>query len=139
MEPCKYAYFLLAGPLERAFLAYVAVQRVTKDELNHLLGRGLLIEADGTSPRTAGKSVPLPTRSITEQGLLSRSTTIGLIIEVAGLVYATRRRLRNCSIRKVLAEHLEQCRVSGGARSEEHTSELQSLMRTSYAVLCLKK
>src|SRR3546814_4415679 len=27
----------------------------------------------------------------------------------------------------------------GGARSEEHTSELQSLMRTSYAVFCLKK
>src|SRR3546814_3678431 len=26
-----------------------------------------------------------------------------------------------------------------GKRSEEHTSELQSLMRTSYAVLCLKK
>src|SRR3546814_3512406 len=25
------------------------------------------------------------------------------------------------------------------ARSEEHTSELQSLMRTSYAVYCLKK
>src|SRR3546814_10134570 len=24
-------------------------------------------------------------------------------------------------------------------RSEEHTSEIQSLMRTSYAVLCLKK
>src|SRR3546814_4636713 len=27
----------------------------------------------------------------------------------------------------------------GGARSEEHTSELQSLMRHSYAVVCLKK
>src|SRR3546814_2211108 len=27
----------------------------------------------------------------------------------------------------------------GKDRSEEHTSELQSLMRTSYAVLCLKK
>src|SRR3546814_2093896 len=26
-----------------------------------------------------------------------------------------------------------------GARSEEHTSELQSLMRRSYAVFCLKK
>src|SRR3546814_6046282 len=26
-----------------------------------------------------------------------------------------------------------------GDRSEEHTSELQSLMRTSYAVFCLKK
>src|SRR3546814_6921870 len=31
-------------------------------------------------------------------------------------------------------------RVSyGSARSEEHTSELQSLMRTSYAVFCLNK
>src|SRR3546814_12133708 len=27
----------------------------------------------------------------------------------------------------------------GNIRSEEHTSELQSLMRTSYAVFCLKK
>src|SRR3546814_2907344 len=30
----------------------------------------------------------------------------------------------------------DQCRA---ARSEEHTSELQSLMRISYAVFCLKK
>src|SRR3546814_1256388 len=31
-------------------------------------------------------------------------------------------------------------RLSGlGLRSEEHTSELQSLMRISYAVFCLKK
>src|SRR3546814_8153419 len=29
--------------------------------------------------------------------------------------------------------------VDGRPRSEEHTSELQSLMRISYAVLCLKK
>src|SRR3546814_3905262 len=29
--------------------------------------------------------------------------------------------------------------AEGGARSEEHTSELQSLMRISYAVFCLKK
>src|SRR3546814_6902297 len=29
--------------------------------------------------------------------------------------------------------------VRVGIRSEEHTSELQSLMRTSYAVFCLKK
>src|SRR3546814_10529018 len=28
---------------------------------------------------------------------------------------------------------------AGVARSEEHTSELQSLMRNSYAVFCLKK
>src|SRR3546814_7586154 len=29
--------------------------------------------------------------------------------------------------------------LGGNARSEEHTSELQSLMRNSYAVFCLKK
>src|SRR3546814_6276043 len=29
--------------------------------------------------------------------------------------------------------------TGSGKRSEEHTSELQSLMRTSYAVFCLKK
>src|SRR3546814_5974074 len=29
--------------------------------------------------------------------------------------------------------------LSGVTRSEEHTSELQSLMRISYAVFCLKK
>src|SRR3546814_954791 len=34
-----------------------------------------------------------------------------------------------------LVEGLGHC----GARSEEHTSELQSLMRISYAVFCLKK
>src|SRR3546814_7972284 len=34
------------------------------------------------------------------------------------------------------AVHLE---LRGRLRSEEHTSELQSLMRTSYAVFCLKK
>src|SRR3546814_3494286 len=30
-------------------------------------------------------------------------------------------------------------RKEAGKRSEEHTSELQSLMRISYAVFCLKK
>src|SRR3546814_6231963 len=33
----------------------------------------------------------------------------------------------------------ERDRPAGPRRSEEHTSELQSLMRTSYAVFCLKK
>src|SRR3546814_9051473 len=45
------------------------------------------------------------------------------------------------------AVHLEQMAIAAarpllgeeGERSEEHTSELQSLMRISYAVLCLKK
>src|SRR3546814_4590075 len=38
-------------------------------------------------------------------------------------------------------QKLKEMRDAGlaGARSEEHTSELQSLMRISYAVFCLKK
>src|SRR3546814_11432154 len=42
----------------------------------------------------------------------------------------------------VLVQRLVRPRLGGvlfGVRSEEHTSELQSLMRISYAVFCLKK
>src|SRR3546814_14520971 len=35
--------------------------------------------------------------------------------------------------------HHQSGRPPSAARSEEHTSELQSLMRISYAVFCLKK
>src|SRR3546814_13745992 len=46
--------------------------------------------------------------------------------------------------RAISKKTTEALRVSGlahivAARSEEHTSELQSLMRISYAVFCLKK
>src|SRR3546814_1267589 len=37
------------------------------------------------------------------------------------------------------AKRLQSELRAGDARSEEHTSELQSLMRISYAVFCLKK
>src|SRR3546814_5368592 len=40
------------------------------------------------------------------------------------------------SNRRILADQMEFLLVH---RSEEHTSELQSLMRISYAVFCLKK
>src|SRR3546814_2136824 len=48
------------------------------------------------------------------------------------------------SARRVSAASTAAVRSTGalslaGARSEEHTSELQSLMRISYAVFCLKK
>src|SRR3546814_7256354 len=38
---------------------------------------------------------------------------------------------------RIIAEIMPRREI--GRRSEEHTSELQSLMRTSYAVFCLKK
>src|SRR3546814_2644660 len=40
---------------------------------------------------------------------------------------------------KLSAEPAKAAEPAQGARSEEHTSELQSLMRISYAVVCLKK
>src|SRR3546814_13572851 len=45
---------------------------------------------------------------------------------------------------QALVRYLRPCeiirpQVISGGRSEEHTSELQSLMRISYAVFCLKK
>src|SRR3546814_10484067 len=39
----------------------------------------------------------------------------------------------------VTRPHPDLCTKAGAFRSEEHTSELQSLMRISYAVFCLKK
>src|SRR3546814_7078217 len=44
--------------------------------------------------------------------------------------------MRSTTVRLSIAGALSRSRQG---RSEEHTSELQSLMRTSYAVFCLKK
>src|SRR3546814_5624158 len=74
---------------------------------------------------------------------------LGLDLDVYGVRYhetakATVRRyggryhgwLPNAAAPDVFARHLATVHVP---RSEEHTSELQSLMRISYAVFCLKK
>src|SRR3546814_5375977 len=44
-----------------------------------------------------------------------------------------------CAARAVRTDCARAVDGGGVARSEEHTSELQSLMRISYAVFCLKK
>src|SRR3546814_2409651 len=38
-----------------------------------------------------------------------------------------------------ISNYMFEAALEAGLRSEEHTSELQSLMRISYAVFCLKK
>src|SRR3546814_5603994 len=71
---------------------------------------------------------PAPTRIATFSPALStsaarcRSTSVGTTV---GGVQPTPEKTAPCFL--------------GGSRSEEHTSELQSLMRISYAVFCLKK
>src|SRR3546814_1274361 len=49
----------------------------------------------------------------------------------------SRSNLRNCALHKMSRTSKNQ--EEAAVRSEEHTSELQSLMRISYAVFCLKK
>src|SRR3546814_7374055 len=53
--------------------------------------------------------------------------------------HARRRRRRALPRRHAGPARRSRQRRSAGDRSEEHTSELQSLMRISYAVFCLKK
>src|SRR3546814_8267925 len=56
---------------------------------------------------------------------------------------ATLAAIMNSSISRWLSSRarlpMDSTAPSVDSRSEEHTSELQSLMRTSYAVFCLKK
>src|SRR3546814_9259872 len=47
--------------------------------------------------------------------------------------------MRRSQIDMIVAEALDFRKRGHRNRSEEHTSELQSLMRISYAVFCLKK
>src|SRR3546814_6409905 len=60
------------------------------------------------------------------------------------LLVAVQAPAQRLAIAQELREGIELVRISGDDlqpwfRSEEHTSELQSLMRISYAVFCLKK
>src|SRR3546814_6078133 len=74
---------------------------------------------------------------------------VGLLLAggaVAGLSLADGRRLHAPSVVLATGTFLggklfrgEATLTGGRLRSEEHTSDLQSLMRTSYAVFCLKK
>src|SRR3546814_5035929 len=59
------------------------------------------------------------------------------VVGAGGLVALDRRRLGVGRAVVVVAARFEQRVLLD--RSEEHTSELQSLMRNSYAVFCLKK
>src|SRR3546814_4017599 len=49
------------------------------------------------------------------------------------------RPVRGVFVAQVIKPQAKALAAERGIRSEEHTSELQSLMRISYAVFCLKK
>src|SRR3546814_9644334 len=62
---------------------------------------------------------------------------IGFAHQLGGLALAERARHRARQTRS--PDRADRGIVDDALRSEEHTSELQSLMRNSYAVFCLKK
>src|SRR3546814_9424447 len=78
--------------------------------------------------------------------LLGRAFRMGGICPALSREPNARRRIRpfKAAIGAVLADNrrdrlASKAYMPSPARSEEHTSELQSLMRISYAVFCLKK
>src|SRR3546814_2610366 len=82
---------------------------------------------------------------IEEQRVRARLAAHALRLDELGVVARLAHRLR-MNLQAMLVgerENLDQPHRVGGEeivrRSEEHTSELQSLMRISYAVFCLKK
>src|SRR3546814_14001973 len=86
-----------------------------------------------------------PPRSTRTDTLFPYTTLFRSVIPVACWVHVRRKFHDVYAARQgpVVQEALEQIAalyaVEKAIRSEEHTSELQSLMRISYAVFCLKK
>src|SRR3546814_4164390 len=80
-----------------------------------------------------------PWRSFLDMGhacrLQSRATAFGPL-QLRREIDVARFEAGRGGVGDVRREHLQPFRTQ---RSEEHTSELQSLMRISYAVFCLKK
>src|SRR3546814_3459931 len=62
-----------------------------------------------------------------------RALATALVLNIALILFGWRR------YKDLNREIVERTEAEQRARSEEHTSELQSLMRISYAVFCLKK
>src|SRR3546814_6583140 len=75
-----------------------------------------------------------PDAAITAQPVAMVSV-IGSDISRPGLVPDALRALGAAGIAMIAMQH----QIRNVDRSEEHTSELQSIMRNSYAVFCLKK
>src|SRR3546814_3964158 len=74
----------------------------------------------------------------TQASLRKRRQHVAAIrLHVRGPLRILRRRRRTVRQWRQIARQRRE--VGEIDRSEEHTSELQSLMRTSYAVFCLKK
>src|SRR3546814_8086426 len=96
--------------------------------LRQALAGGVFEQADAIPDRAVQPLVPLARR-----GRLRRGVAVPRHRPAGGTAHpASSTACRNWRVRSLLG-------LLNSSRSEEHTSELQSLMRISYAVFCLKK
>src|SRR3546814_1298010 len=74
------------------------------------------------------------------EGVAGTATAVEVVAVTTVQVDITRAAVGEvCVDGQAVAGHAQAVDADVAGRSEEHTSELQSLMRTSYAVFCLKK
>src|SRR3546814_2983402 len=104
----------MEGPARRAFRFCGCAPRPTIPE------GGICGAGGGTDP---GSGRCQTRRDRGRAGVLPHEKHVLLVAAVAHGLFA----------------HLRAQGIAAACRSEEHTSELQSLMRISYAVFCLKK
>src|SRR3546814_7614972 len=103
-------------------------------------------------PRSTRTDKPFPYTTLFRSGTDMKITTqtgerhvlavtvdnqAGVLAKITGLFTARGYNIESLTVADITADHaLSRITI---ARSEEHTSELQSLMRISYAVFCLQK
>src|SRR3546814_4238349 len=106
-----------------------------KRSSSETISRGVKKEDSFSSLTTfAGSAMA---RSAAARQALDGDVLVGVDADVAGDLHGFAR--DRLGVQAVDLDERARRRQSEGARSEEHTSELQSLMRNSYAVFCLKK
>src|SRR3546814_4764797 len=90
-------------------------------------------------PRSTRTDTLFPYTTLFRSALIWASAVAAVVGFVAGDAVACVEALPELGRRQLEEQADAAHSESRGARSEEHTSELQSLMRISYAVFCLKK
>src|SRR3546814_6928983 len=89
-------------------------------------------------PRSTRTDTLFPSTTLfrSDRGTLCVSSQVGCTLNCRFCYTGTMKLVRNLTAGEVVAQVML---ARDALRSEEHTSELQSLMRISYAVFCLKK
>src|SRR3546814_9415976 len=103
-----------------------------------VLGAGALaVVGSAVAVAAAAVAVALVAAALREDGEMSLKRTLR---HLATTPWQVRRAFSPATLAAIeAAVRACESQHAGEIRSEEHTSELQSLMRTSYAVFCLKK